>query len=51
MAFYADLHLHSPFSMAVSKEMSPVSLLEAARVKGIDILGTGDALHPAWRSL
>lgn len=51
MAFNADLHIHSPFSMAVSKEMSPASLIEAARVKGIDILGTGDALHPTWRSM
>ena len=51
MAFNADLHLHSPYSMAVSKEMSPASLIEAARVKGIDILGTGDALHPEWRSV
>lgn len=47
----ADLHIHSPFSMAVSKAMSPESLLEAAQIKGVDVLGTGDALHPVWRSL
>ncbi|WFN34802.1 endonuclease Q family protein [Methanogenium sp. S4BF] len=37
--------------MAVSKAMSPERLLEAGRIKGIEILGTGDALHPGWRSL
>jgi len=51
MELNADLHIHSLFSMAVSKAMSPVRLLEAGRIKGIDILGTGDALHPEWRSL
>jgi len=45
----ADLHIHSPFSMAVSKLMSPSALLEACLRKGIGVLGTGDASHPAWR--
>jgi len=46
----ADLHIHSPFSMAVSGSMLPEHLLAACKKKGIDVLGSGDALHPAWRT-
>ena len=45
----ADLHIHSPFSMAVSGAMQPENLLSACTIKGINALGTGDALHPEWR--
>jgi uncharacterized protein (TIGR00375 family) len=45
----ADLHIHSPFSMAVSGAMLPENLLAACLVKGIGVLGTGDALHPVWK--
>ena len=45
----ADLHIHSPFSMAVSGAMHPENLLNACVTKGLHILGTGDALHPAWQ--
>ncbi|MDD1719174.1 MAG: endonuclease Q family protein [Methanoregulaceae archaeon] len=46
----ADLHIHSPFSMAVSPAMTPASLIEACVRKGIQVLGSGDALHPVWRA-
>jgi uncharacterized protein (TIGR00375 family) len=49
MDVYADLHIHSPFSMATSPAVSPGSLLAGAAVKGIGVLGSGDALHPEWR--
>lgn len=49
MDVYADLHIHSPFSMATSPAVSPASLLEGAVAKGIGVLGSGDALHPEWR--
>lgn len=49
MLVNTDLHIHSPFSMAVSKLMSPSTLLEACIRKGIGALGTGDASHPGWR--
>ena len=49
MIVNTDLHLHSPFSMAVSKLMSPSTLLETCIRKGIGVLGTGDASHPIWR--
>ena len=45
----ADLHIHSPFSMAVSGAMHPENLLNVCVTKGLHILGTGDALHPAWQ--
>lgn len=43
-----DLHIHSKYSMAVSKDMElPAIAREAAR-KGVKIVGTGDCLHPLW---
>lgn len=44
----ADFHIHSPYSRAVSKEMTLENLDLGARKKGITILGTGDFTHPAW---
>jgi uncharacterized protein (TIGR00375 family) len=51
MLLNADLHIHSPFSMATSQAMTPPALLEACRMKGISVLGSGDALNPEWRSM
>lgn len=45
----ADLHIHSPYSMAVSRFMQPENLLEGCQTKGIHVLGTGDALQPEWQ--
>ena len=47
----ADLHIHSPYSIAVSRFMQPEHLLSACVTKGIQVLGTGDALHPGWRKV
>ncbi len=44
----ADLHIHSRFSRATSKNMTLKALSEAAEQKGITILGTGDFTHPEW---
>jgi len=44
----ADLHLHSRFSMATSRYLGVLALAGAARVKGIDLLATGDFTHPDW---
>jgi uncharacterized protein (TIGR00375 family) len=46
----ADFHIHSPFSMAVSPAMTPAAVLDVCTLKGISVLGSGDALHPAWRA-
>lgn len=44
----ADLHIHSHYSRATSKDMTIEGLAKNARTKGIDILGTGDFTHPKW---
>jgi len=43
----ADLHIHSPYSIAVSRFMKPEQLIKGCVTKGIRVLGTGDALQPA----
>ena len=48
MSFIADLHIHSRYSRAVSKDMVPESLYRWAQLKGITVVGTGDFTHPAW---
>lgn len=48
MDYCADLHIHSPFSRATSKECDPAGLAGWARVKGIQVVGTGDFTHPGW---
>jgi DNA helicase II / ATP-dependent DNA helicase PcrA len=48
MNYIADLHVHSPFSRATSKECSPSGLFSWARTKGIQVVGTGDFTHPGW---
>jgi len=50
MQYIADFHLHSHYSIATSKELDPEHLFEAAAVKGIRVVGTGDFTHPGWRA-
>lgn len=45
----ADLHIHSKYSRATSRDCVPEMLELWARRKGIGLLGTGDFTHPAWR--
>ena len=47
--FYADLHIHSRYSRATSRDCDLEHLSIWARRKGIMLLGTGDITHPAWR--
>ena len=49
MKMIGDLHIHSRFSMATSKEGTPENLDFWARKKGISLIGTGDFTHPVWR--
>jgi len=51
MEYVADLHVHSPFSRATSRECDPAGLAAWARVKGIHVVGTGDFTHPGWLRL
>lgn len=48
MKFVADLHIHSAFSRATSKECRIPTLDRFARIKGIQVLATGDFTHPQW---
>lgn len=48
MDFIADFHIHSHFSLATSKELCPEQLDYYARLKGIQVVGTGDCTHPGW---
>ncbi len=49
MEYYnADLHIHSPYSIAVSKSMNLNTMVDTCNKKGLDILGTGDILQPDW---
>jgi len=51
MNYIADLHIHSPFSRATSPDSSPAGLAAWARLKGIQVIGTGDCTHPGWFKL
>ncbi len=46
----ADLHIHSKYSRATSKSLDLKNLEKYARIKGIELLGTGDFTHPVWLS-
>jgi uncharacterized protein (TIGR00375 family) len=46
--FNADLHIHSPHSIAVSKSLNLDTMLETCKKKGLNLLGTGDILQPEW---
>jgi len=48
MKFIADLHIHSHFSRATSKTLTPGHLDYHAGLKGIKVVGTGDFTHPGW---
>ncbi len=44
----SDLHIHSRFSRATSKQMNLQSIAYWASIKGIGLMGTGDFTHPQW---
>ncbi len=46
--FIADLHIHSKYSRATSKDMEVTTLYKWAQWKGIKVLGTGDFTHPYY---
>jgi DNA helicase II / ATP-dependent DNA helicase PcrA len=50
MKFIGDLHIHSRFSRATSRDLDPEHLSLWAQKKGIRIIGTGDFTHPGWIS-
>lgn len=50
MAFFADLHVHSKFSRATSRDCDLEHLALWAQKKGISVVATGDFTHPGWFS-
>ncbi len=48
MKLFADLHIHSHYSRATSKEMNLEGITKYAKIKGLGIVGTGDFTHPKW---
>lgn len=47
-ALVADLHIHSKYSRACSRDLTLPNLAWWAKRKGLTLLGTGDFTHPAW---
>ncbi|MFH1712783.1 MAG: endonuclease Q family protein [Candidatus Jacksonbacteria bacterium] len=50
MQIIADLHVHSKYSRATSPDLTPEGLYKAAKIKAVDIIGTGDFTHPQYLS-
>lgn len=50
MIINADLHVHSKYSMATSKNMIPTIMASESTKKGLNLVATGDALHSKWLS-
>ena len=48
MKIIGDFHIHSRYSRATSPSLNLESLAKSARIKGLDLLGTGDITHPKW---
>ncbi len=48
MRVIADLHIHSKYSRATSKDLNIENLSKWAKIKGLTLLGTGDFTHPKW---
>ena len=48
MKIIADIHIHSRYSRATSKQLNIENLEKYARIKGPNLLGTGDFTHPEW---
>ena len=48
MLINTDLHIHSCFSMATSKDMTIKNIASKAKEKGLSLVGTGDCFHPKW---
>jgi DNA helicase II / ATP-dependent DNA helicase PcrA len=48
MDFLGDLHVHSKYSRATSRDLDLEHMAWWAARKGIAVIGTGDCVHPAW---
>jgi len=48
MRVIADLHIHGRYSRATSEQMSVPEIARYSKIKGLNLVGTGDFTHPAW---
>jgi len=48
MQLIGDFHIHGRYAQACSKTTTIEDLERNARIKGLNILGTGDMQHPKW---
>jgi len=48
MHLVADLHIHSHYSRATSKDLTLEHLWKWAQIKGVAVVATGDIAHPGW---
>ena len=48
MRVIADLHIHGRFSRATSQRMTIEEIARFAKIKGLNLVGTGDFTHPKW---
>lgn len=48
MHLVADLHIHSHYSRATSKDLTLEHLWKWAQMKGVTVVATGDIAHPGW---
>jgi uncharacterized protein (TIGR00375 family) len=44
----ADLHIHSHYARATSRDLTLEHLAKWAQLKGVQLVGTGDIAHPGW---
>src|SRR3989338_570697 len=48
MRIIADLHIHSRFSRACSRNLTLENIDKTCRIKGVNVVATGDFTHPEW---
>lgn len=48
MKVIADLHIHGRYSRATSEQMNLAEIAKYAKIKGLNLVGTGDFTHPLW---
>jgi uncharacterized protein (TIGR00375 family) len=48
MRVIADLHIHGRYSRATSEQMRLGEIARYAKIKGLNLVGTGDFTHPLW---
>jgi uncharacterized protein (TIGR00375 family) len=45
---FVDLHIHSPYARGTSSLMVPAQMAKFGKMKGLDIIGTGDCTLRRW---